>query len=752
MGVGCTEQVDDGVGEAIAVEGAAEVAGCAGELGRSEARVGAPLVEDEDGRRIARGGDRRGRDERPTGKVRVEDDRIGALARNGGECRPCVEGLGGDDEAGGRERPPDRREDAAPAGGDDNASLHAASLAPRARNSLANGFQGLSAAGMRCYVDRGESTVDFVILGSIEAARDGEAVALGGPRQRALLGRLLLDANRVVAADRLVDDLWDDPPRDAHAALQNQVSRLRKAIGDRVVTKSPGYLVRVEHGELDLDRFRELVAHSGATADLAERSRLLREADSVFSGTPLADVEAPFAPAESAALDELRLAALEARIDSDLERGRHAELVPELGSLIARQPLRERLRALYIVALYRSDRQAEALEAYRETKRILDEELGLEPSPALRELEGAILRQEPELGFRAEPPAGEPVVAAPRRRRRAVVALLVAVALTSGIAAAAVLLYDDSASPTSPASAPPARQRAAAASKSSHAAVRRQRVSGAKHHAAAKPRVTPAHTARVHAAVVHRSTPVSHTKTPQPPPAAQPKTTPATTTPATTTTPKQPPSSTRTIADAFDDNQLDGTIWYQISEGTGRNLTQTAGRLEFTFSPAGTPGGPYNSLGGHLGTRCKFPGDFDARVDFVLKEWPPGNGIMAILWAFFGPNNVGWQSWRWSSAQWGDAYGSFTGDSGSVPLDDSTGTLRLVRRDGVVTASFLHKGSWQELTSGRIASTATIAVGAGQVNGDGRGFAGHEVIVDFDNFTVTGDNPICPPGSQPGTP
>jgi DNA-binding SARP family transcriptional activator len=601
---------------------------------------------------------------------------------------------------------------------------------------------------MRCYVGCGESIVDFKILGSIEAVQDGEAVALGGPRQRALLGRLLLDANRVVAADRLVEDLWDDPPREAHAALQNQVSRLRKAIGDRVVTKAPGYLVRVEPGELDLDRFRELVAHSGATADLAERSRLLRKADSVFGGTPLADVEAPFAAAESVALDELRLAAVEARIDSDLERGRHAELVPELAALIARQPLRERLRAQYIVALYRNGRQAEALEAYRETKRILDEELGLEPSPALRELEGAILRQEPELGFRAEPAAVTAIADAPPRRRRRAAVALVAVALAAATAAAAVaVLHRDRTSPSSPASAPAAKQSPAAAAKPPHTAPRHRRAP------TSKPRVTHAHASVTHA-VVHRPTPVSHVTPPASKPAAQPKERPATTTtPVTTTTPRPAPTpSTRTIADAFDDNQLDGTIWYQIREGTGWSLAQTGGHLEYTFSPSAMPGGAYNSIGGHLGTRCKFPGDFDARVDFSLKEWPPGNGIMAILWAFFAPDNLGWQSWRWSSAQWGDAYGSFTGDSGSVPLDDSTGTLRLVRHNGVVTASFLHKGDWQELTSGRNSSAATIAVGAGQVNGDGRGFTGHEVIVDFDNFTVTGQSPDCPPGSQPSSP
>src|SRR5262249_38940964 len=209
----------------------------------------------------------------------------------------------------------------------------------------------------------------FSLLGPVEATQGGRALPLGGPRQRALLARLLVDANRPVAADRLVEDLWDSPPQDAHAALQNQVSRLRKVLGDRLVTKAPGYLVRVEEGELDLDVFRSRIAEAGAAADLRERSRLLRDADGLFRGTPLADVDAPFAESERAALEELRLAALEGRIDADLERGREAELVPELAGLVRVHPLRERLRGQQILALYRCGRQADALDALRDAKR-----------------------------------------------------------------------------------------------------------------------------------------------------------------------------------------------------------------------------------------------------------------------------------------------------------------------------------------------------------------------------------------------
>ena len=282
--------------------------------------------------------------------------------------------------------------------------------------------------------------MNFSILGSVEAVLDDRVLPLGGPRQRALLARLLIDANRPVSIDRLASDLWDVPPHDAHGALQNQVSRLRKVLGERLVTKAPGYLMRVEPGELDLDRFRSLVADAGSTMDPAVRSRLLREADGLFRGAPLADVDAPFAASEAAALDELRLAAVEGRIDTDLERGRHAELVPELGALVREHPLRERLRAQQILALYRCGRQVEALDAYREAKRMLDEELGLEPSPALRELERAILTHDESL---AASPVAPPVVGEQQWRWRqlgriAVVAASVLI-LMAAAATAAVL-------------------------------------------------------------------------------------------------------------------------------------------------------------------------------------------------------------------------------------------------------------------------------------------------------------------------
>ena len=171
--------------------------------------------------------------------------------------------------------------------------------------------------------------MDFRILGPLEA-RDGERLLpLGGPKRRAVLGLLLLDANRTVSSERLVDALWGDAaPATALASLQNHVSRLRRVLDGRLETRAPGYVLRVEPGELDLDRFRRLVADAGA-APAEPRAALLREALALWRGRALADLAGEPAAAAAAHLDELRLAALEGRVDADLELGRHAELVPE---------------------------------------------------------------------------------------------------------------------------------------------------------------------------------------------------------------------------------------------------------------------------------------------------------------------------------------------------------------------------------------------------------------------------------------
>ena len=241
--------------------------------------------------------------------------------------------------------------------------------------------------------------MDFRLLGPLEVVDGDRPVALGSARQRALLAVLLLHANEVVSTDRLLDKLWGQrPPPTAGKIVQVYVSRLRKQIGhDRLLTRSPGYLLRVERSELDLDRYERLVREA-ANADPASAARKLRQALALWRGAPLADLAyEAFAQAEIVRLEELRWAALEQRIDADIAAGRHAELIGELESLIADHPLRERLRYQLMLALYRSGRQAEALNAYRRARAELADELGLEPTEELRRLEQAILRQDPGL-------------------------------------------------------------------------------------------------------------------------------------------------------------------------------------------------------------------------------------------------------------------------------------------------------------------------------------------------------------------
>ena len=274
--------------------------------------------------------------------------------------------------------------------------------------------------------------MDFRILGSLEVWDGERQIELAGPKRRAVLAFLLLHANEVVAVDRLVDQLWGEKaPRNAAAALQTHVSRLRKELGaDVVATRAWGYVLRIEAGELDLERFTQLTA-AAESLPANERAAKLREALALWRGPPLEDLAfEPGLAGDISRLEELHLTVLENRIDADLEAGNEAGLIPELEALIAEQPLRERLRGQLILALYRSGRQAEALEVYRDTRRVLADELGLEPSPELRELERAILQQDPAL--RASPAiatvTAEPGVP-PGRRRRIVVGAFLALLL-----------------------------------------------------------------------------------------------------------------------------------------------------------------------------------------------------------------------------------------------------------------------------------------------------------------------------------
>jgi DNA-binding SARP family transcriptional activator len=250
---------------------------------------------------------------------------------------------------------------------------------------------------------------------------------------------LLLHANRVVSRDRLIDELWDgSPPETASTALQVHVSQLRKALGhDAIATQAPGYLIRVEPGGLDLERFERLVA-AAQGKDAENSAEALREALELWRGPPLADLDDSLAKTERGQLEEQRASALEQRIDFDLDLGRHTELLPELEALVREEPLRERRRAQLMLALYRSGRQADALEAYRNGRKVLADELGLEPGAELRRLEKAILAHDPALA----PPARlrRPEVTTSRRPSRRRVAILAGVLLLAGALAAVLAL------------------------------------------------------------------------------------------------------------------------------------------------------------------------------------------------------------------------------------------------------------------------------------------------------------------------
>jgi DNA-binding SARP family transcriptional activator/class 3 adenylate cyclase len=235
----------------------------------------------------------------------------------------------------------------------------------------------------------------YGILGSLELTENGRSIEVAGAKQRALLAMLLLNVNRVVSSDALIDALWEEQaPETAAKALQVHVSQLRKLLGkDQLETKAPGYLLRVEPEALDLERFQRL-----------REDGELDEALSLWRGPPLAEFAYQrFAQAEIVRLQELRLGALEERIERDLAHGRHTELVGELDVLVKEHPLREQLRCQLMLALYRAGRQAEALDIYQQARAALVEELGIEPGRQLRELHQAILNQDPSL----DPPVEE---------------------------------------------------------------------------------------------------------------------------------------------------------------------------------------------------------------------------------------------------------------------------------------------------------------------------------------------------------
>jgi DNA-binding SARP family transcriptional activator/DNA-binding beta-propeller fold protein YncE len=283
--------------------------------------------------------------------------------------------------------------------------------------------------------------------------RGERAIPLGSPKQRALLAILLLHANQPIPRDRLIEELWgDDAPATANAALNGYLSKLRRTLGHGVLaTERAGYVLRVPRGQLDALRFESLLAGGRRLlrgGDAAQAADTLGEALALWRGPALADCAYErFAQQEIARLDELRLAALEERIEADLALGRHGELAGELEALVFAHPLRERFRAQLMLALYRSGRQAEALMVYRDARRALVDELGIEPGRSLRELEQAILRHDPSLEL-ARPASVDSMP--PATHRRSFRPALVVLAVAAAAIAAAVSLIVIRGDPTAP--------------------------------------------------------------------------------------------------------------------------------------------------------------------------------------------------------------------------------------------------------------------------------------------------------------
>jgi DNA-binding SARP family transcriptional activator/tetratricopeptide (TPR) repeat protein len=276
------------------------------------------------------------------------------------------------------------------------------------------------------------------ILGPFQLEDGAQQLTISGIRQRTVLAKLLLHANDVVPSERLVVDLWgEDSPQGTANALQAAISRLRRVLPPgRLITRAPGYTLRIFPGELDVRQFEQLLAEGRdalAAGTAADAARMLDQALSLWQGPALADFRyEPFAQAEIARLEELRLTCLEERMEAGLALGPAGALTAELQQLVSEHPMRERLRGQLMLALYRGGRQTEALEVYRDFRSVLRDELGLEPSPMLRQLEAAILRHDPALSPAPAPAPAAAAAAEGSLTRRPVTVLCVVLRVASG--------------------------------------------------------------------------------------------------------------------------------------------------------------------------------------------------------------------------------------------------------------------------------------------------------------------------------
>ena len=585
--------------------------------------------------------------------------------------------------------------------------------------------------------------MEFRLLGPLEVWHEGRALELRGLKRRAVLALLLLHANEVVSRDRLIDELWEEhPPANASAALQNHISRLRKDLGpELLVTKDSGYVLSVDPDALDVWRFESLVAEAGGLA-AQERRAKLDEALALWRGHPLADLLQEHTLAvEAARLEGLRLSALERRIEADLELGHHEQLVPELEALVAAQPLREHLRALLILALYRCGRQAEALEAYRETRRVLVDELGIDPGPELRELEQAILRQDPALTV---PPAAAPAAPAPVETREAAGRkrwpLLVAATLVLGAAGLAAGLLVSGGSPAGP------LQQVAAGTFSfipELTSLKAQTVTHGKQQGTTTTQTITTQTTTQNVVVSNHGTTTEKVTTvvagaPQPPPPAPPPPPPA--------PPPPPPHSwAYYLTDYFTDPDVDA-MWGTTKSGQGIDMAEQNDELE-VWVPADPAPDPGKGIGEIYSTGCEVSGDFTATVDYRRANWPAGDGLRLTLLA-----NVSALGRTFAIARVGGHADGFGGEAYETDVHavtrahtaDTHGSLRIARHKGVLRAYYRYRGKWVLLGAQKVKGRATLGL---SFSSDDPPWGGKPAGAAFDNFRATAAGVHCPPGT-----
>ena len=593
--------------------------------------------------------------------------------------------------------------------------------------------------------------MEFGLLGPLEVWDEGAPIEVRGSKRRAVLALLLLHANEVVRSERLIDELWGErPPANASAALHNHVSRLRKDLGPELLATKPwGYVLRAEPEAVDLQRFETLLVEA-KPLPAQERREKLGAALALWRGPALADVrQEPGLAVEAEHLDERRLAALEQRIDADLELGEHEELVPQLETLVGEHPLRERLRGQLILALYRSGRQAEALETYRETRRVLVEELGIEPGAELRELERAILCQDPALASitAPAPEALESDRTSRWRWPRSPLVLGAVLLLLGGTATAAVVLATKGSEALQPESAPaaisvpqfvPAKLVADPGGRpGSVTGSTAGKHSGHKNSGTKPLSHSSSHKSWTGSLVSHSAAPANKSSSSSGQAAPLRPSTPG----AGTDKPSNLPPKLVRISDAFGGNTINPRVWTYAILGTGVEIAQRDGQLVATFHDDAAPDAKWNAMSAGYETACSFTGNFDARIDYTMLDWPQVNGAVIGFDLAFPDNVVNIVRASRVSGFEEYAFWAPSGEWRSLLTTDIRGRFRM-RRVGDLITSYIWNDDqeWAPFESAHRAGPVRLRP---LLWASGSDFAHMQVSVAFDNFSVLAPRSGC---------